>query len=144
MGKRGSNENPARFDNLPPEKRAEYGRKGGINAAENRRKRKEMRAILEIFCDMPMKKGKVADIEQIKNFMDIKGKNITTMEALGVQLFQKALRGDLNAVGMILALLGQKPSENVSIDAKVTKNPLQELSADELRKLIKEHDDSNQ
>ena len=84
-------ENPSRFDKLPPEKRREYGRKGGIKQAENKRKRREMKLVIEAFAAMPMKKGKVADIDQIKNFMEMKGKNITGIEALGLQLFQKAI-----------------------------------------------------
>ena len=102
-----------------------------------------MKLVIEAFAAMPMKKGKVADIDQIKNFMEMNGKNITGIEALGLQLFQKALHGDLNAVGMVLALLGEKPSENVNIDAKVTKNPLEELSASELRKLINDYEDTD-
>ena len=128
---------------MTPEERREWGRLGGLTKGENYRKRREIKSIVEVFAAMPLKKGKVADIETIKNFMEIRGKNVTTMEALGLQLFQKGLKGDLNAVSMILSILGEKPSENVNIDAKVTNNPLKGLTTNELRKLISENDNSD-
>lgn len=130
------------FSQMTPEERAEMGRRGGIASGEAKRRKKEAKAIIEVFLTMPLKKGKVADIEAIKNFMDIKGKNITVDEAMHLQLVQKALKGDLNAISMILALCGEKPAEKVQMDAKVTQNPLQGLTTEELRKLI-ENNESN-
>lgn len=130
------------FSQMTPEERAECGRRGGIASGEAKRRKKEAKAIIEVFLTMPLKKGKVADIEAIKNFMDIKGKNITVDEAMHLQLVQKALKGDLSAISMILGLCGEKPAEKVQMDAKVTQNPLQDLTTEELRKLI-ENNESN-
>lgn len=133
---------PNTFSKMTPEERAEAGRKGGIASGEAKRRKKEARAIIEVFLTMPLKKGKTADIEAIKNFMDIKGKNITVDEAMHLQLVQKALKGDLSAISMILGLCGEKPAEKVQMDANVTQNPLKDLTTEELRKLI-ENNESN-
>ena len=121
------------FAKMTPERRAECGRKGGLAKREATRKRKEMRETLDILLNMPMKKGKVYTAEDVKCFADLKGKNITIDQAVMVCLIQKALRGDLSAIAMVRDTVGEKPAEKV----EVTKNPFDELTADELRELIK-------
>ena len=123
------------FAKMTPEQRAECGRKGGIAKREAVRRRKEMRETLSILLDMPMKKGRVYTAEEIKCFADLNGKNITIDQAMMVKLIQKALKGDINAIAMVRDTIGEKPAEK--IDATVTKNPFDELTADELRELIK-------
>ena len=126
---------PYTFLKMTPEQRAECGRKGGIAKREVVRKRKEMKETLDILLSMPMKKnGKVYSAEELKSFADLKGKNITIDQAMMVCLVQKALKGDLSAITMIRDTIGEKPAEKV--EATVTKNPFDELTADELRKLI--------
>ena len=124
---------PCTFSKMTPEQRAENGRKGALKAIETKRKRKAMKETLEVLLDMPMKRGKVYTAEEIKSFADLKGKNITIDQAMMVCLVQKALKGDLNAIGMVRDTVGEKPAEKV----EVTKNPFDELTADELRELIK-------
>lgn len=126
------------FARMTPEQRAENGRKGGLAKREATRKRKEMRETLDILLNMPMKKGKVYSAEDVKYFADLKGKNITIDQAMMVCLVQKALKGDLSAIGMVRDTVGEKPAEKV--EATVTKNPFDELTADELRELIKQND----
>ena len=128
------------FAKMTPEQRAECGRKGGIAKREAVRRRKEMRETLSILLDMPMKKGKVYTAEEIKCFADLNGKNITIDQAMMVKLIQKALKGDLSAIAMVRDTVGEKPVEKV--EATVTKNPFDELTADELRKLIAESNES--
>lgn len=122
------------FERMTPEERSEMGRKGGIASGEARRRKREAKNIVEVFLTMPIKKGKLTDIEGIKNFMELKGKNITVDEAMHLQLVQRALKGDLKAIEMVLNLCGEKPAEKVQIDANV-KNPLADLTVEELRKL---------
>ena len=131
---------PCTFSKMTPEQRAENGRKGALKAIETKRKRKAMKETLEVLLDMPMKRGKVYTAEEIKSFADLKGKNITTDQAMSVCLIQKALKGDLSAIAMVRDTIGEKPVENVKVDANVTKNPFDELTADELRKLIDQND----
>ena len=125
---------PCTFSKMTPEQRAENGRKGALKAIETKRKRKAMKETLEVLLDMPMKRGKVYTAEEIKSFADLKGKNITIDQAMMICLVQKALKGDLSAIAMVRDTIGEKPAEKV--DATVTKNPFDELTADELRALI--------
>lgn len=125
---------PCTFSKMTPEQRAENGRKGALKAIETKRKRKAMKETLEVLLDMPMKKGKVYTAEEIKSFADLKGKNITIDQAMMICLVQKALKGDLSAIAMVRDTIGEKPAEKV--EATVTKNPFDELTADELRALI--------
>ena len=125
---------PCTFSKMTPEQRAENGRKGALKAIETKRKRKAMKETLEVLLDMPMKRGKVYTAEEIKSFADLKGKNITIDQAMMICLVQKALKGDLSAIAMVRDTIGEKPAEKV--EATVTKNPFDELTADELRKLI--------
>ena len=125
---------PCTFSKMTPEQRAENGRKGALKAIETKRKRKAMKETLEVLLDMPMKRGKVYTAEEIKSFADLKGKNITIDQAMMICLVQKALKGDLSAIAMVRDTIGEKPAEKV--EATVTKNHFDELTADELRALI--------
>ena len=131
---------PCTFSKMTHEQRAECGRKGAEVTKRKVRERKAMKETLEILLNMPMKKGKVYTAEEIKSFADLKGKNITIDQAMSVCLIQKALKGDLSAIAMVRDTIGEKPAENVKVDANVTKNPFDELTADELRKLIDQND----
>ena len=122
------------FAKMTPEERSMWGKIGAQKSIETKRKRKEMRETLDVLLKMPMKKGKVYDAEDIKCFAELKGKNISIDQAMMVCLIQKALKGDLSAIAMIRDTVGEKPVEKV--EATVTKNPFDELTADELRKLI--------
>lgn len=126
------------FAKMTPEERSMWGKIGAQKSIETKRKRKEMRETLDVLLKMPMKKGKVYDAEDIKCFAELKGKNISIDQAMMVCLIQKALKGDLSAIAMIRDTVGEKPVEKV--EATVTKNPFDELTADELRELIKQND----
>ena len=103
------------FSMMTPEERSEWGRKGAQKSTETKRKRKEMRETLDILLNMPLKKGKVYSAEEIKSFADLKGKNITIDQAMMVCLVQKALKGDLNAIGMVRDTVGEKPTDKMEI-----------------------------
>ena len=124
------------FSKMTPEERSYWGKIGAEKSKETKRKRKEMRESLDLLLKMPMKKGKVYTAEDIKCFADLKGKNITIDQAMMVCLIQRALKGDLSAIAMVRDTVGEKPAEKV----EVTKNPFDELTADELRELIKQND----
>ena len=75
-----------------------------------------MRETLEALLSMPMKSGKAADIETIKNFAALKGKTITVQEAMMIAMIQKALKGNVNAAEWIRDTAGQKPVENMNMN----------------------------
>ena len=91
------------------------GKKGGKASAEARKRKKEMRERLEMLLTMPLKGGKGADIEEIRNFASIKGKNITVEDAILIAIAQKALKGDIQAGTFIRDTVGERPTENQKV-----------------------------
>lgn len=104
------------FSMMTPEQRRENGRKGGIASGEAKRKKKAMRETLDVLLAMPMRSGKFADIESIKNFAAIKGKNINVQEAMIISMLQRAMKGDVKAAEWIRDTAGQKPVENMNMN----------------------------
>ena len=97
------------------EKAAENGRKGGKASGEAKRRKKEMRERLELLLSMPIGNGKGAEIEKIKSFGAIKGKNITVEDAILIAITQKAMKGDIPAGTFIRDTVGEKPTENKNV-----------------------------
>ena len=110
------------FANMTPEQRRENGRKGGIASGEAKRKKKAMRERLEILLDLPMRAGKGADLDAIKNFAALKGKNITVQDAMMIAQIQKALKGDTNAAAFVRDTAGENPSVKVEADVDMDLN----------------------
>lgn len=110
------------FERMTPEQRRENGRRGGIASGEAKRKKKAMRERLEILLDLPMKSGKGADIETIKNYAALKGKNITVQDAMMIAQIQKALKGDTNAAVFVRDTAGQNPTQKIEADLDMDLN----------------------
>ena len=91
------------------------GREGGIASGKARREKKAMRETLDILLSMPMKDGASADVESIRSFASIKGKNISVQEAILIAQVQKAMKGDTKAAEYVRDTIGQKPGENVEM-----------------------------
>lgn len=104
---------------MTPEQRAENGRKGGIASGITKRRKKAMKEAIEVFLAMPIKGGKSADIEAIKSFGDIKGKNINVQEAMLISILQKALKGNVQAAEFIRDTVGENPVNKVDMDVTV-------------------------
>lgn len=111
-----------RICDMTTEERREAGRKGGIASGEAKRKKKAMRERLEIILEMPLKSGKSADIESIKNFAALKGKNITVQDAMMIAQIQKALKGDTNAAAFVRDTAGENPSTRIEADLDMDLN----------------------
>ena len=139
------NPNPVMPDNFgksfTPEERRINASKGGIKSGQVKREKKRAKEILNIFLSMPLKKRKEAEIEDIRAFEELKGKNITVNEAIQLKQVQRALNGDLASATYIRDTVGDKPSDNVNVNAEV-KNPFKDLTTEELRKLIDSEQDS--
>ena len=108
---RGTNQ----FSKMTPEERAEYGRQGGIKSGETKRRKKAMKETLEVLLSMPMKNGKTSDVETIKNFAALKGKNINVQEAMIIAMIQRAMKGDVKAAEWLRDTSGQKPTDNMNV-----------------------------
>lgn len=94
----------------------ENGRKGGIASAKSRREKKAMRETLEALLSMQMKSGKAANVEEIKSFSTLKGKNISVQEAMSIAMIQKAIKGNVKAAEWVRDTAGQKPVENMNMN----------------------------
>ena len=110
------------FQHKTPEERRELGRKGGIASGEAKRKKKAMRERLEILLELPMRSGKGADLESIKNFAALKGKNITVQDAMMIAQIQKALKGDTTAAAFVRDTAGENPAVKVEADVDMDLN----------------------
>lgn len=114
------NPNPLKkFSDMTPEERSELGRKGGIKSGETKRRKKAMKDILSVLLDMPIKPGKAADMEAIKNFAALKGKNITVSEAILIAQLQRALQGNVQSAEFIRDTSGQKPVEDINMSGSL-------------------------
>lgn len=103
---------------------SEAGRKAGKASVEARRKKKLMRENLEILCQLSLKSGRTTDVESIKNFAELKGKNITIEQAMLIAQIKKALSGDTKAIEFIRDTMGQKPVEQAKVETNSTESAL--------------------
>lgn len=100
---------PSRFSIMTPEQRKEAGHKGGTRSAEVRRERKAMKETLLLLLGMPIKRGKVVALEDVKAFADLKGKNVDMQTAGLIQQVQKFAKGDKEAAVFIRDTIGERP-----------------------------------
>jgi len=108
--------NEANLDPVQSKEEArKRGRAGGIASGKARREKKLMRETLDIILSMPMKNGKNADVESIRSFAALKGKNISVQEAILIAQVQKAMKGDTKAAEYVRDTIGQKPGESIEM-----------------------------
>lgn len=103
------------FANMTPEERRENGRKGGLASVKARREKKAMKDNLASLLSMSLKSGKIADVDTIKNFAALNGKNVTVQDAILIKQVQKAMKGDTKAAEFIRDLSGNKPGSSLDI-----------------------------
>ena len=101
------------------EEASKNGKKGGKASGEARRRKKEMRERLELLLSMPISNGKGAELEKIKSYGAINGKNVTVEDAILIAIAQKALKGDISAATFIRDTSGQKCAEKVEISTTI-------------------------
>lgn len=110
-------------DNLIPvrseDEAREKGKVGGIASGKARREKKAMKDTLNDLLSMPLKAGKAADLETIKNLAALKGKNITVQEAIMLSQIQKAMKGDTKAAEYVRDTIGQRPDNRTNIEMTV-------------------------
>lgn len=112
----------AGIDNLrtpTTEEARAIGRKGGLASAKARREKKNMREALEILLSMPLDNKAVSDLEKVKGFKNLKGKNVTVQDAILIAQVQKALKGDKGAAEYVRDTAGQKPVEKQNVTMNV-------------------------
>lgn len=128
-------------DNLIPQsertksEQRKIAQKGGIASGKARREKKLMRETFDTLLSMPLKNGKLVNVEEIRSFAALKGKNISVQEAIMIAQIQKAMKGDTRAAEYVRDTIGQKPVDNVVMGGEVN-NPFSGLSTEDLKKLI--------
>ena len=93
------------------------GRAGGLASARARAEKKTMKQTLEILMKMPMRKGAVGTIAGAEslNKKDLENVNPPTGELLALATLQKALKGDMRAMRIIMEITGEgQPIQQVS------------------------------
>ena len=88
--------------------------KGGIASGKARREKKAMKDTLAALLSMPLRNGKGAEIESIKNLAEVKGKNITVQEAIMLAQIQKAIKGDTRAFKVLMELASENGGQQQS------------------------------
>ena len=126
------------FFNMTKEELSACGKVGGVKSGETRRRKRAMKDSLDILLGMPLKSGKQCDVDSVKNFAALKGKNITVEQAMLITQIQKALKGDTQAITFLRDTSGQKPDDNLNVVGQIdTSNPYDELTVEELKALAK-------
>lgn len=115
-------------DNLIPqnkrtkEEQREIARKGGIASGKARRKKKLIKEQLELLLSLPLKdENAKRKLKQI----GINADNLDNQMAMIIAIWNKALKGDVQAFNSIRDTVGEKPSDVV--DNKDVLEKLDEL-----------------
>lgn len=116
-----------------PAERSEIASMGGTASGIAKREKKRAKEILDTFLSMPLKRRKLANVEEIQAFESLKGKNITVNEAIQLRQIQRALNGDLSSATYIRDTVGEAPTSKV--EAKIN-DPFANLTTEELRDII--------
>ena len=127
-------------DNLIPqnkrtkEEQREIARKGGIASGKARRKKKLIKEQLELLLSLPLKdENAKRKLEQL----GIDADNLDNQMAMIISIWNKALKGDIQAFNSIRDSIGEKPSdvvENINY-TKEEAEKYKKLSIEELKKL---------
>ena len=98
------------------EEAVKNGKKGGKASGVARREKKALKTTLEMLLSMPIEDGKLEDVDKIKSFASLDGKNISVQEAIVLKALQKALNGDIKAFNAIADIMNQGTSESDTTD----------------------------
>lgn len=134
-----ANKNPTRrienlksFDKLPEEEARAIQSKGGKASQEKRKLRKTMREQTELLLSLPLK-DKAAK-KKLKQ-MGVDPDNLNNQMLIVLQLWRRAASCDLEAIKLLIELLGEKAATQVSISGEIN-NPFKDLTTEELKALI--------
>lgn len=125
-------ENLTPFNQMPEEQAKAIQSKGGKASQEVRKKRKLMREQAELLLSLPLK-DKAAK-KKLRE-MGVDAENQDNQMLIVLQLWRRAAAGDLEAMKLLIELMGEKAATQVSISGEIN-NPFKDLTTEELKALI--------
>lgn len=120
-----NDENLIPMSKRSPRERKEIARKGAIASNKKQKEIRDMRQMCQMILSMPLKQG---SLTEAKTLAGMDGKNMTTNQAIILQMAKKALNGDTKAAEFIRDTAGEKPSSQVEVSAP-TKKAQEEFGA---------------
>jgi predicted DNA-binding transcriptional regulator len=90
---------------LSTEEARKIGKKGGAASVKARREMKRFRKLVEAFGDLPAPER----VREVMKELGISQEDLTNNMAAVVGLFQRAIKGDVNAFNAIRDIRGEKP-----------------------------------
>lgn len=124
-------ENLIPFNQLTQEEQRKIASEGGKASVKARRERKAIAEQMKMLLELPLKdKNTKSKIKKL----GINADDLNNQMAMVISIYQKALKGDVNAFKEIRDTIGEKPQENINLSGNVN-NPYTNLSEEELRKL---------
>lgn len=128
------NNNLIPFTELTEEEQRKIAVKGGIASGKARRRKKLIREQLKLLLSLPLKdENAKRKLEQL----GIDADNLDNQMAMVIAIWNKALKGDIQAFNSIRDSVGEKPKEVIE-NHNYTKEELEKykmLSIEELKKL---------
>lgn len=108
----------AQLDNLKKGKATQFragdvaaskaGKKGGYAKSAKQRRTRSLNEMFRLMAKMPVSDGELYDPEGAGNIKDLQGQNLTAGEAMGAQLFLKAMKGDAKAAQLVFPVLSEE------------------------------------
>ena len=109
-------QNLLKAENMTSAQLRERARKGGIASAKAKKERKQIKEQLELLLSLPIK-DKITKAEIRK--LGIDTENIDNQMAMVISMWQKAVKGDVQAATFIRDSIGEKPDSKVNLDMKL-------------------------
>ena len=91
----------------------ELAKKGGIASGEARREKKAMKDQIKLLLSLPLKDKKA--IKQLES-LGIDTENIDNQMAMVISMWQKAIKGDVQAFNTLRDTVGEKPKEELEVN----------------------------
>ena len=103
----------AQLDNLKKGKATQFnsetaaiaGRKGATSP--KRRRQRSMNDMFRLMASLPVQDGKLYEPEDANSVQELSGKNLTAGEAMGAQIFLKAMKGDTKAASIVYPVISE-------------------------------------
>ena len=100
-----------------PEERRQIASKGGKASVIARKEKSTMKAIAEGLLNLPKKKGKKTNIEDLKSLEDTSKSNFDLKTLIVLKQIEKASEGDLKSAEWIQNLIGEGLFEGIPISS---------------------------